>query len=279
MTDDDAPLPTSDPDVLRFARGAGVLTYTDEGPRDAPVLIAMHGIPGTVRDFRYLAPQITHAVRLLRLDLPGFGGSAPESAGVRTLAGRIAAVVALADHLELAHFAVLGHSMGGGTALVGAATLPVRVNGLVLVASLGLSRHRGLGLRPWAFRMAGRAMQVPGLRAALLPSVREQYRRRRFPGAEQMTPGQLAVQLKAIGAADFEAMGRAVREPLPATLLAYATDDHMVETRVSEELAGALPHAHVLRFEEGGHNIQKTRAVEIGAAIVSLLERPAANPS
>ena len=274
MTDATAPLPTSDPEVLQCARAAGVLTYTDEGPRDAPALVAVHGIPGSVRDFRYLGPQITHAMRLVRLDLPGFGGSAPETAGVRTFAGRVAAVRALADHLELARFAVLGHSMGGGTALLTAATLPARVDGLVLVASLGLSRHRGLGMGPWVFRRAGRAMEVPGLRTALLPRVREQYRRRRFPGAEQMTAAQLAVQLCALGGTDFEAMGRAVRGPLPRTLLAYATDDHMVETRVSEELAAALPLARVLRFEEGGHNIQKTRAVDLGAAIVALLAGP-----
>ncbi|MGH9885247.1 MAG: alpha/beta fold hydrolase, partial [bacterium] len=147
------------------------------------------------------------------------------------------------------------------------------VNELVLVASLGISMHRGLGMEPWMFRAVARGMRVPGLRALLLPRVREQYRRRRFPGFEQMTPDQFAVQLRALGATDFAAMRRAVGSPLPATLHAFACDDHMVETHVSDELARALPGAEVLRFPEGGHNIQKTRAVEIGAAVVSLLGR------
>ncbi|MGH9887790.1 MAG: alpha/beta fold hydrolase, partial [bacterium] len=109
---EEAPLPTSDPEVVRFARASGLLTFTDEGPRDAPALVAVHGIPGSVRDFRYLAPQVSGALRVVRLDLPGFGGSTPEAFGVGSFDGRVRAVLELADHLGLAQFAVLGHSMG-----------------------------------------------------------------------------------------------------------------------------------------------------------------------
>jgi pimeloyl-ACP methyl ester carboxylesterase len=93
------------------------------------------------------------------------------------------------------------------------------------------------------------------------------YRQRRFPGADSLDAAGFAVQLRAIGAADFALMRRAVHGPLPPALLAYARDDHIVETPVSEELARALPQARVVAFDEGGHNIQKTRAVELAAAI------------
>jgi len=62
----------------------------------------------------------------------------------------------------------------------------------------------------------------------------------------------------------------AVRRPLPPTVIAYARDDHMIETAIAEELAAAVPGARVLAFDVGGHNIQKTRAVELGAAIRAL---------
>lgn len=267
----ETPLPTSDPEPVRFVRPHGVLTYTDEGPRGAPVVIAVHGIPGSGRDFRYLAPQITGHLRFLRLDLPGFGGSAPEDEGVRTFAGRVQAVLDLADHLGLGRFAMLGHSMGGGTALLTAADAPRRVSAVVLVASLGLSTHRGLGMSPRTFRLFARTLEIPVLRTLLLPVVRGQYRKRRFPGSDRLTAAEMAVQLRAIAAADFAAMRRAVALPLPPALHAYACDDHMVETHVSEELAAALPGARILRFSEGGHNIQKTRAVEIGRALREFL--------
>jgi len=267
------PLPASDPEPRVFRMPHGELAYMDEGPREAPALFMVPGVPGSVRDFRYLAPQLSDAVRVVRVDLPGFGGSAPVDDAVETFPGRARVVLALADHLGVSRLSVLGHSMGGGTALALASRHPDRVGLLVLVASLALSRHRGLGLPPRAFRLLAASFSVPGLRGWLVEKSREAYRKRRFPGAETLDAAGFAVQLRAIGAADYALMRRAVRGPLPPTILAYARDDHMIETHLSEELARALPHARVIAFDEGGHNLQKTRARELAAAIREELAR------
>jgi pimeloyl-ACP methyl ester carboxylesterase len=84
---------------------------------------------------------------------------------------------------------------------------------------------------------------------------------------DEKTAGDFAHLLHALSAVDFEVMRAAVRRPLPPTLIAYARDDHMIETEVAEELGAAVPGARVLAFDDGGHNIQKTRALELGAAI------------
>lgn len=260
-------LETSDPPLTALALPHGALAYSDEGPPEAPPLLAVHGIPGSVRDFRYLAPLLTDRIRFIRVDLPGFGGSAPVDDAVASFSGRARVVVELADALGLARFSVLGHSMGGGTALVLAAAHPARVRLLALVASVALSRHRGLGLPPTVFALMGRLVEAPGLGHLLLPWMKAQYRRRRLPGAESMSRTEMARQLRAIAAADFELMRRSVSAELPRTLLAYARDDHMVETHVSEELARALSQARVLAFDSGGHNLQKTRARELARAL------------
>ena len=245
----------------------GAVAYTDEGPADAPALIAVHGIPGSVRDFRYLAPQLVPVLRVVRVDLPGFGGSAPVADAITTLRGRARVVLALADALRIDRFAILGHSMGGGTALVLAADHGRRVRRLVLLASLGLRLHRGLGAPPRAFAWFARGLETPGMRRLLLPWVRRGYRRRRFPGVDGKSADDFARLLHALSAVDFELMRAAVRRPLPPALIAYARDDHMIETEIADELAAAIPGARVLAFDDGGHNIQKTRAVEVGAAI------------
>jgi pimeloyl-ACP methyl ester carboxylesterase len=270
------PLPTSDPEPRRFRMEHGVLTYVDEGPRDAPALIAIHGVPGSVRDFRYLAPQLTSSLRVVRVDLPGFGGSAPVADAVARLGGRARVVLALADHLGLREFSVLGHSMGGGTALCVASRHPERVRLLVLVASLALSRHRGLGAPPWILRALAASLSVPGLRGLVVARSREAWRARRFPGADSLQAADFAILFRAIGAADFPLMRRVVRGPLPAAIVAYAEDDHMIETHVSEELARALPWARVIAFGEGGHNLQKTRAAELAEAIRGALRSSSA---
>jgi pimeloyl-ACP methyl ester carboxylesterase len=260
-------LPTSDPHLQFAIHGDGHLAFVDEGPRAAPALFMVHGVPGSVRDFRYLAPQLTERVRVIRVDLPGFGGSALQRDAVETIAGRARAVLALVGHLGLDRFGILGHSMGGATALTLAAAHRDRVTLLVLVASMALRPHRGLGMSPRRFRWLARGLRVPLLRELIMARTRERYRRLRFPGADEMDAKHFALQFRAIGAADFALLRRAAVGPLPATLLAYARDDHLIETEISEELVRALPHARVLAFDHGGHNLQKTRAVELAAAI------------
>ena len=264
-------LPTSDPELSVFPRPAGRLTYVDEGPRDAPAFFTLHGVPGSVRDFRYLAPALTPHLRLVRVDLPGFGGSEAEEAATRSFGGRAQAVLELADHLGLSRFGVIGHSMGGGTALVLAARERERVSHLVLLASIGLTRHRGLGRGPLAFRLFGRALGLPLLGPLLVERARAEYRRRRFPGVEQMTRRDFSVHLRAIGAADFETLRRAVASGLPPTLVAWSRDDPMLEPAIPEELARRIPGARTVVYDDAGHNLQKTRAPELAEAIRALV--------
>jgi pimeloyl-ACP methyl ester carboxylesterase len=257
----------SDPPLQQVQLGHGLLAYTDEGPAGAPALMAVHGIPGSVRDFRYLAPYLTDAVRLVRVDLPGFGGSAPSEAAVSSLEGRARVLAELADLLRLESYGVIGHSMGGGTALVAGWSQPQRVRLVVLVSSLGLTAHRGLGMPPRYFSALAAALRRPLLARALVPLLRTQYRRRRFGNVERMEAADFALHCRAVAAADFTLMRRAAAGPRPPAVVAYAKDDPLVQAWISEELAAALPGARVLAFEEGGHQLQKTRAVELAAAI------------
>jgi pimeloyl-ACP methyl ester carboxylesterase len=116
-----------------------------------------------------------------------------------------------------------------------------------------------------------RGLRLPGLRAVLLPLVRAEYRRRRFPGVDEKTAEEFAVQLRALSGVEFPLMNRCARAELPPALVAYARDDHMIETEIAEELSRTIARARVEAFDEGGHNIQKTRAVELGGAIRALM--------
>lgn len=270
---DELRLPKSDPE-LRFETIRGSrLAFTDEGPNDAPALIAVHGVPGSVRDFRYLAPQLTPFARFVRVDLPGSGGSEPRRDALRNLTERARTILELADRLSLRAIGVVGHSMGGGTAIVTAAEGLGRVTSLTLIAPMGLRRHRGLSLPPRTFRRYATMLRTPVVRAMLLPTVRAQYRRMKFPKYETMTALDFAIQFDAFSAADFDLVNRACAalSPPPRTVVAYTADDHLVEEAIPRELAAAISGARALRFESGGHIIQKTRAVEIGAAIRELL--------
>ena len=52
----------------------GVAAYTNEG--SGPVIVCVHGIPGSTFDFRWLAPALSQNLSVIRIDLPGFGKNA-----------------------------------------------------------------------------------------------------------------------------------------------------------------------------------------------------------
>jgi pimeloyl-ACP methyl ester carboxylesterase len=104
------------------------LAYTDLGPSHAPVVMYFHGAPSSRLDLALLGLEATLAeldVRVVSPDRPGYGRSAPQPG--RRLEDWPADVAALAEHLGLRRFVVLGVSSGGPYSVVCAACLPGRV--------------------------------------------------------------------------------------------------------------------------------------------------------
>jgi pimeloyl-ACP methyl ester carboxylesterase len=112
------------------------LAWLEAGtPRGRPVF-AFHGTPGSRRQVSFDEKPITAAgVRMIALDRPGYGHSSFHPG--RALVDWPADVRALADHLELDSFAVLGVSGGGPHAAVCARHLPDRVSSAAIVSGVG----------------------------------------------------------------------------------------------------------------------------------------------
>ena len=89
------------------------LHLTEDGPRDAPVLLLIHGTASSIHSWDALLPLLTGTHRVVRIDLPGHGRSAePDDAGygVPDQAHRAGEVL---DRLGVGHAVVVGHSTGG----------------------------------------------------------------------------------------------------------------------------------------------------------------------
>lgn len=116
-------------------RGAR-LRYVVAG--DGPPLMLVHGLGGTIENWRGLAPALARRHRVLVPDLPGHGRSdpLPETPDLDALAE---AMLALVAHEEAAPAAWIGHSLGGLVALRSAVQRPDAVRGLVLAAAAGPS--------------------------------------------------------------------------------------------------------------------------------------------
>jgi len=103
------------------------LAYRDAGDPAGIAVVSHHGTPGSrlerhPDDERLMAEL---GLRVITYDRPGYGGSDPHPG--RRVADAAADVAALADHLGLARFAVVGESGGGPHALACSAGLGERV--------------------------------------------------------------------------------------------------------------------------------------------------------
>jgi pimeloyl-ACP methyl ester carboxylesterase len=103
------------------------LAYRDAGDPAGIAVVSHHGTPGSrlerhPDDERLMAEL---GLRVITYDRPGYGGSDPHPG--RRVADAAADVAALADHLDLARFAVVGESGGGPHALACSAGLGERV--------------------------------------------------------------------------------------------------------------------------------------------------------
>jgi pimeloyl-ACP methyl ester carboxylesterase len=116
------------------------------GDRTGLPLFYFHGFPGSRLEVAILDGL---PMRVIALDRPGYGGSTP-LAGRRLLDWPVD-VAAVADHLGIEHFAVLGVSGGGPFAAACAYALPRRVIACILLCPV-----------PPASALDGRPSQAQG---------------------------------------------------------------------------------------------------------------------
>ena len=259
-----------DPERKEARTRRGTFTYTDEGA--GPAVVAVHGLPGSARDFRWLGAALPPTVRFVRLEMPGFGGTPLETEPGATLGARGAFVAEAVQALGLEGCVLVGHSMGGGVVTAAAAQGEGVFGALALLSSIGLRPHRMFRRLPrpgfWA-----RAVDAPLVRGPVRVLARQAFLRTGF--SAHTTPDEAAHTLRCVAGVDFEDQRRNVARLRLPTLLAHAEDDAFIEPAVFAELAAALPPGPRLAWPEGGHNVQKSRAVELAQALVALATAPA----
>ena len=93
------------------------LDVVDEGPRDGPVLIFLHGFPDSHRTWRNQIPFFSERYRCIAPDQRGYRGSSkPQEVSEYTPDKMVGDVFLLADALGVDTFTIVGHDWGGAIA-------------------------------------------------------------------------------------------------------------------------------------------------------------------
>jgi pimeloyl-ACP methyl ester carboxylesterase len=114
----------------------GDLHYKDEGDRDDPVVILLHGFASSQRWWDRVAPDLARrGLRVIRFDLLGHGGSEKPRDGYAPdeQARRVAAAL---RKLRVKRATVVGHSMGGTVASALVEQEPRLVRRLAVIGTL-----------------------------------------------------------------------------------------------------------------------------------------------
>ncbi len=133
------------------------VSYYEAG--SGPVLLLVHGITSSADAWRGVMPALAEHYTVIAPDLLGHGGSA-KPRGDYSLGAYASGLRDLLAALGHSRATVVGHSLGGGIAMVMAYQFPERVERLALISSGGLGKQVGLVLRAATLPGAGIVLPV-----------------------------------------------------------------------------------------------------------------------
>jgi pimeloyl-ACP methyl ester carboxylesterase len=268
--------------------------YVDEGPREAPAVLMLHGNPTWSFYWRRLIAALAPTHRVIAPDHIGCGTSdKPDDARYPyRLARRIADVERLVESLELRELTLIVHDWGGMIGMGWAHRHPQRLTKLVLLntaafplpaskrlpASLWLARNTGLGaVLVRGFNAFARgATRLCVTRRPLSAEVREalcapydswDHRRAvlRFVQDIPLRDGDPGFEI-------LTEVGRHLHQfDDRPVLICWGMRDFVFDEHFLRVWERELPHAKVHRFDDAGHYVLEDAGDEIEALVRKFL--------
>ena len=273
----------SRPGTVRLMVQQQPVFVQDSGPRDAPVVLLLHGFGASLQAWDDWAPALEKNLRVLRIDIPGFGLSGPAVNQDYSDAADVARVIAVMDQLGVQQVIVAGHSMGGRIAWNLAAAHPERVSQLVLLAPdgfpdpnaksdktyevpalLGLMQY---SLPQWALRMGGVAPAFAD-DSQLTPQMMQRYH------DMMLAPGvrtALLERMRQTRNSDPVARLQSITVP---TLLIWGEKDAFIPVGNAQDYLKAMPQAKLVTLPGVGHVLHEEAPQASVQVVLDFLSEP-----
>jgi pimeloyl-ACP methyl ester carboxylesterase len=265
--------------------------YREAGPKDAPVVLLLHGYPTSSHMFRNLIPILSVKYHVIAPDLPGFGFTDRPGRDVfaYTFDNLTAYIQRFADQLRLRRFAIYVFDYGAPVGYRLAVANPEKIT--AIISQNGNAYLEGLsdGWNPiqkyWAEptlenRNALKMMVEAGTtKWQYLTGVADPS----LVAPESYTldqhfldqPGNVEIQLDlfrdyASNVALYPVFQQYFRDQQPAFLAAWGNKDPFFLPPGAEAFKRDIPNATV-KFFDTGHFALETHVNEIGAEILTFL--------
>jgi pimeloyl-ACP methyl ester carboxylesterase len=265
--------------------------YREAGPREAPVLLLLHGFPSAGHMFRDLIPLLSDRFRLIAPDLPGFGQSAmpPRTTFAYTFDHIADVIDRFTEVVALERFAMYVFDYGAPAGFRIALKHPDRIT--AIISQNGNAYEEGLsdGWTPIrAYWEDPSAANREALRAFLKPETTHWQYTHGVADPTSVSPDGMAldnfylarpgaheVQLDLFGdyknnVALYPAFQDYYRTHRPRFLAIWGKNDPFFLPPGAEAFRRDNPDA-IVRFLDTGHFALETHAEEIAAAICQFL--------
>lgn len=246
--------------------GGGLTVHLrDEGPRDGPVIVLLHGSNADLHTWTPWVEALAADTRVIRFDQIGHGLTGPAPDGDYSTAAFVRTVDDVVARLGIERFVLAGNSMGGGIALNYALAHPERLDGLVLVdaagapplgkprGNIGFSLVRNPLLRELFTRVTPRALIERSLQqsvtnqAIVTPAAVDRYwELLRYPGNRNATFARFSQPRQSLTRARLAAM----RVP---TLILWGKRDGLIPVAAGRWFHAALPGSQLIVYPGIGH--------------------------
>ncbi|WP_084397414.1 alpha/beta fold hydrolase [Henriciella aquimarina] len=267
--------------------------YVDTGPRDAPVLMLVHGYAASLHTWLAWRDVLDDNYRIVMLDLPGHGLSrTPEDKPV-SIGYYTEIVDQLADRLDIDRFSLAGSSMGGNVAWRYALDHPDRLDSLVLVDAAGWPPAEGeadqapLVFKLLRFRLARLVIKDLDMSRLIEDGLRKSFADPSFVTSEMAerysalsrAPGhrQALLSLAAGGPKRMKASRERLGDLSVPTLILWGQHDNLVPVAHAKQFEEAIPNAVAIIYDEAGHIPQEELAVQSAGDVRAFLDRTASS--
>lgn len=247
--------------------GGGLTMHVrDEGARDAPVLVLLHGSNASLHTWAPWVARLGDKFRIISVDQIGHGLTGPNPTNDYSAAAFVSTLDAVLQKLNVQKFALAGNSMGGWVAWEYALAHPDKVSQLILIDAGGPPDDPNKKL-PIGFRLA----QTPGLNKLLnivTPrSVFEQSLHQSVSNQSIITPEMVdrywelnrmpgnrnATRLRFANWAARGAHAGQLSSITAPTLIIWGAEDKLIPVAGADWFAQKIPSAEKIIYSSIGH--------------------------
>lgn len=268
--------------------------YREAGPKHAPVLVLLHGLPSSSHMFRRLMPLLAERYRVIAPDYPGFGASAaPSPAEYDYSFDRLAVTVdRLLEKLRVERYSLYVFDYGAPVGFRLAVAHPERIESLIV--QNGNAYEEGMGklwdpLRAYWQDPTPQRSELIAQKLLSLESTKWHYLEGvRDPAAiapenwllDQALldrPGMREIQLRLLrdygsNPGRYPAWQAYFRKYQPPTLIVWGKNDPIFLAAGAQAYLRDLPNAQ-LRFYDTGHFALEEDLVPIAGEIGEFMDR------